>query len=64
MNSKLLELGAAKARAAASLPSDEAKSALEANDQSVFPTNKNEVLKTDDGPVEGPNQRGPNEEKN
>jgi hypothetical protein len=64
MNSKLLELGAAKARAAASLPSDEAKSALEANDQSVFPTNKNEVLKTDDGPVEGPNQRGPNEGKN
>jgi chromosome segregation ATPase len=64
MNSKLLELGAAKARAAASLPSDEAKSTLEADDQSVFPSNKNEVLKTDDGPVKEPNQRGPNEEKN
>ena len=64
MNSKLLELGAAKVRAAASLQSDEAKRTLEANDQEVLVTNRNEVLTNEDGLGEGRNQEGANEEKN
>lgn len=63
MNSKLLELGAAKARAAASLQSDEAKRTLEANDQEFLLTNKNEVLKTEDGLGEGLSQEGASKEK-
>jgi chromosome segregation ATPase len=63
MNSKLLELGAAKARAAASLQSEEAKRTLEANDQGVLLTNKDEVLTTEDGLREEPTREGANKEK-
>jgi hypothetical protein len=63
MNSKLLELGAAKARAAGSLQSEEAKRALEANDQNILLTNKSNVLKTEEGFREEPTRKGANEEK-
>jgi myosin heavy subunit len=68
MNSKLLELGAAKARAAASPQAEEAKRGSETNDstlkepeqilsgvqdQGVLLTDKDEVLDTDDGRSEG-----------
>jgi hypothetical protein len=57
MNSKLLELGAAKARTALSLQAEEAKRASEANDsemkepgdQSVLLADKDKVLESDDG---------------
>lgn len=63
MNSKLLELGAAKARAAASLQSEEVKRTLEANDQDVLMTNKNNILKTEEGLREDPTHEGANKEK-
>jgi hypothetical protein len=68
MNSKLLELSAAKARAVASPQAEEAKRGSEANDstlngpeqilsgvqdQGVLLTDKDEVLDTDDGRSEG-----------
>jgi|GEM_PF-789574 len=57
MNSKLLELGAAKARTALSLQAEKAKRASEANDsemkepgdQSVLLAEKDKVLESDDG---------------
>jgi len=57
MNSKLLELGAAKARTALSLQAEEAKRASEANDsaikepedQGVLLPDKDKVLESDDG---------------
>ena len=57
MNSKLLELGAAKARTALSLQAEEAKRASEANDsaikepedQGVLLADKDKVLESDDG---------------
>ena len=57
MNSKLLELGAAKARTALSLRAEEAKHVSEANDsemkepgdQSVLLADKDKVLESDDG---------------
>ena len=63
MNSKLLELGAAKARAASSLQPGEAKHASE-NDQGVFLTDENDVLETDDKPKEGPSRQRTKKEKN
>ena len=63
MNSKLLELGAAKARAASSLQPGEAKHASE-NDQGVFLTDENDVLETDDKPKEGPSRQHTKTEKN
>jgi hypothetical protein len=68
MNSKLLELGAAKAQAAASLQTEEAKppsefdntavkaleeSLLEVQDESVLLANKDEFIEADDGQSEG-----------
>jgi chromosome segregation ATPase len=64
MNSKLLELGAAKARAAASLQAEEAKRASESNDESVSLTDKDEVLETDDGQSEGLNTEQTKKERN
>ena len=64
MNSKLLELGAAKARAAASLQAEEAKRASESNDESVLLTDKDEVLETDDGQSEGLNTEQTKKERN
>ena len=64
MNSKLLELGAAKARAAASLQPGEAKRASETNDQGVLLAHENEVLETDDGAKEGLSRQRTKKEKN
>lgn len=79
MNSKLLELGAAKARAAASLQVEEVKERVGANDsileapgkilsrvqgQSVLPADKDEVLETDDGRSEELNTETRKKERN
>lgn len=64
MNSKLLELGAAKARAAASLQPGEAKRPSETNDQGVLLAHENEVLETDDGAKEGLSRQRSKKEKN
>ena len=64
MNSKLLELGAAKARAAASLQPGKVKRAPETNDQNVLLAHENEVLETDDGRREGINRQRTEKEKN
>jgi hypothetical protein len=64
MNSKLLELGAAKARAAASLQAEEAKRASESNDESVLLTDKDDVSETDDRQSEGLNTEQTKKERN
>ena len=62
MNSKLLELGAAKARSAASFQPEEAKRASE-NDLGALLADENEVLETD-GPKEGLSRQRTKTEKN
>jgi hypothetical protein len=57
INSKLLELSAARARAAASLQSEEAKRAPESNDPDVL------HLKTEEGLREESTHEGANKEK-
>ena len=79
MNSKLLELGAAKARAAASLQVEEVKERVGANDstleapgeissrvqgQAVSPADKDEVLETGDGRSEEINTETRKKERN
>jgi myosin heavy subunit len=79
MNSKLLELGAAKARAAASLQVEEVKERVGANDstleapgeissrvpgQAVSPADKDEVLETGDGRGEALNTETRKKEPN
>ena len=79
MNSKLLELGAAKARAAASLQVEEVKARVGANDstleapgeissrvpgQAVSPADKDEVLETGDGRGEALNPETRKKEPN
>jgi chromosome segregation ATPase len=72
MNSKLLELGAAKARTALSLQAEEAKRASEANDsemkepgdQSVLLADKDKVLESDDGRSEGLNTEATKRDRN
>jgi chromosome segregation ATPase len=72
MNSKLLELGAAKARTALSLQAEEAKRASEANDsemkepgdQSVLLADKDKVLEIDDGRNDELNTEATKKERN
>jgi len=72
MNSKLLELGAAKARTALSLQAEEAKRASEANDsaikepeeQGVLLADKDKVLGSDHGRSEGLNTEATKRERN
>jgi chromosome segregation ATPase len=72
MNSKLLELGAAKARTALSLQAEEAKRASEANDsamkepeeQGVLLADKDKVLESDDGRSKELNTEATKRERN
>jgi chromosome segregation ATPase len=72
MNSKLLELGAAKARTALSLQTEEANHASEANDsaikepeeQGVLLADKDKVLGSDHGRSEGLNTEATKRERN
>ena len=72
MNSKLLELGAAKARTALSLQAEEAKRASEANDsamkepgdQGVLLADKDKVLESDDGRSEELNTEATKRDRN
>jgi chromosome segregation ATPase len=72
MNSKLLELGAAKARTALSLQAEEAKRASEANDsamkgpedQGVLLADKDKVLESDDGRSEELNRELAKKDRN
>ena len=72
MNSKLLELGAAKARTALSLQAEEAKRVSEANDsaikepeeQGVLLADKDKVLESDDGRSEELNTEATKRDRN